>query len=362
MASVTIFCRIVDYFGDAGFCWRLSVALRALGATRVLLVIDRLTVLDDLRGPHRVDGVTVVPWNVVEARWQREGVPESHKADLVIEAFACSPPMTYLESLGPHAQWLTLDYLATEPWADQAHGRASPHPRLSHPMASRRQWWVPGFSSSTGGLLHGSWRHISADERRVWRARLAGREISDDTFLVMAFGYADADWPQLTRLMQHRLPSGFKTAMLWQPKGIDYSQAEFDEILQSCDLNFVRGEDSFVRAHWAAAGPRRVPFVWQPYRQADHAHGHKLGGWIHQVLKDPALGSLAELHWAWNGIRPAEMHADLSLALAWKGFCATYPRLVERLHKACLHTAIQPSLEANLMSLLRTDPGPEHSV
>ncbi|NBP27297.1 MAG: DUF2331 family protein [Betaproteobacteria bacterium] len=29
--TITIFCRIVDFFGDAGFCWRLAVALKQLG-------------------------------------------------------------------------------------------------------------------------------------------------------------------------------------------------------------------------------------------------------------------------------------------------------------------------------------------
>jgi hypothetical protein len=31
-------------------------------------------------------------------------------------------------------------------------------------------------------------------------------------------------------------------------------QEHYDELLWACDINFVRGEDSFVRAHWAA-GP-----------------------------------------------------------------------------------------------------------
>ena len=39
------------------------------------------------------------------------------------------------------------------------------------------------------------------------------------------------------------------------------TQADYDRLLWSCDLNFVRGEDSFVRAQWAGA-----PFVWQVYR------------------------------------------------------------------------------------------------
>ena len=350
--SVIIFCRIVDYFGDAGFCWRLSVALRELGIARVLLVIDRLNILDDLRGPQRVEGVTALPWSVVEERWQRHGVPDEHKADVVIEAFACRPPQAYLEALSSQAQWLTLDYLATEPWADQAHGQRSPHPSLLHPIAKRRRWFVPGFSKATGGLLHGRWRHISADERRAWRARLAGGDIDDDTFLVMAFGYADANWQRLLELAQQQRPAGFKTVKVWPPKGIEVSQVEFDEVLQSCDLNFVRGEDSFVRAHWAAAGPWRVPFVWQPYRQSENDHGHKLAGWMDQVLQDPALEGLVELHWAWNGIRPAEAHQALSLPSAWTAFCSSHSRVRDRLHAACSRWAAQPSLEAHLVAAI----------
>ncbi len=45
----------------------------------------------------------------------------------------------------------------------------------------------------------------------------------------------------------------------------------------------MRGEDSFVRAHWAAASPWQVPFVWQPYRQDANAHADKLNGWLTTV-------------------------------------------------------------------------------
>jgi uncharacterized repeat protein (TIGR03837 family) len=38
-------------------------------------------------------------------------------------------------------------------------------------------------------------------------------------------------------------------------------QPAYDELLWLCDLNFVRGEDSFVRAQWAAR-----PLVWHIYR------------------------------------------------------------------------------------------------
>ena len=118
---VTIFCRIVDYFGDAGFCWRLAVALKRLGASNVNLIIDRVNILDELRGTQREQGVIVLPWNVTQERWEKHGVPVQEQCDLLIEAFACNPPQSFLQSLPAHAQWITLDYLATEAWADDAH-------------------------------------------------------------------------------------------------------------------------------------------------------------------------------------------------------------------------------------------------
>ena len=352
MASTwIIFCRIVDYFGDAGFCWRLAVALRGLGIDQVILVIDRLNILDDLRGSQRVSGVTVLPWNVVEEQWQKYGVPVEHQADVVIEAFACNPPPAYLQSLKSTAQWITLDYLATEPWADSVHGQQSPSPAFQHPAAKTRRWAVPGFSKATGGLLHGSWRHITPSERRAWRARLTGRATSDDVFLVMAFGYQDAPWSTFETLLSKQLPEGFKSFQLWRPRGIEYSQLELDEILQSCDLNFVRGEDSFVRAHWAAAGPWRVPFVWQPYRQEDKAHSHKLAGWLNQVVCSPGLQPLEAMHWAWNGIRPSDAYADLSLEQAWPSLSMKFDQVSQELHQACLGLAGRASLEANLVAM-----------
>lgn len=362
MTTWIIFCRVVDHFGDAGFCWRLSVALRLLGIDRVVLVIDRLNVLDDLRGSQRVDGVTVLPWNVVEDQWSQHGVPAEHQADMVIEAFACNPPINYLKSLKPTAQWLTLDYLATEPWADSVHGQPSPSPALNHPAAKTRRWAVPGFSTKTGGLLHGSWRHITPTERRAWRARLAGQSIKDDVFLVLAFGYQDAPWEELEKLLAEQLPTGFSSYRFWQPKGIEYSQSEFDQILQSCDLNFVRGEDSFVRAHWASAGPWQVPFIWQPYRQEEKAHGHKLAGWLNQMVCSPALKPLEAMHWAWNGIRPSETHETLTLAQAWRGLAGQFDKVSDSLHHVCLGLAGRPSLEEHLIGMINYQNPPKKSL
>ena len=52
-------------------------------------------------------------------------------------------------------------------------------------------------------------------------------------------------------------------------------QDEYDQLLWLCDLNFVRGEDSFVRAMWS-----RKPFLWQIYEQSEDIHLKKLQAWL----------------------------------------------------------------------------------
>ena len=72
------------------------------------------------------------------------------------------------------------------------------------------------------------------------------------------------------------------------------SQDRFDELLWACDLNFVRGEDSLVRAIWAGK-----PFVWQIYPQNDGAHHAKLNAFL-DMMAAPA--SLRQFSWHWNAM------------------------------------------------------------
>jgi len=72
------------------------------------------------------------------------------------------------------------------------------------------------------------------------------------------------------------------------------SRAEFDTLLAQSELNFVRGEDSLVRALWAGKA-----FVWQIYPQDDGAHGPKLEAFL-DWLEAPE--SLRQFHRVWNGL------------------------------------------------------------
>ena len=94
-------------------------------------------------------------------------------------------------------------------------------------------------------------------------------------------------------------------------------QDDFDWLLLHCDLNFVRGEDSFVRAQWAGQ-----PFVWDIYPQNVDAHLVKLDAFLDLYLKDASRNAhkafLEAMHWQdfseWSG----SWHAMSQHATMWR--------------------------------------------
>ena len=76
-------------------------------------------------------------------------------------------------------------------------------------------------------------------------------------------------------------------------------QDDYDRLLWACDVNFVRGEDSFLRAQWAAR-----PLVWQVYPQTDNAHRLKLEAFVARygaALEGDAAAAWRNFLRAWNG-------------------------------------------------------------
>jgi uncharacterized repeat protein (TIGR03837 family) len=126
------------------------------------------------------------------------------------------------------------------------------------------------------------------------------------------------------------------------------AQADFDRILWTHDVLFVRGEDSFVRAQWAAK-----PFIWQIYPQEEGAHQVKLDAFLDcycAKLSAPAASALRQLTQAWNDQDGPAMdfawttftgHLEelRAHALEWSKSLAEMPDLATRLVTFCEKTA-----------------------
>jgi uncharacterized repeat protein (TIGR03837 family) len=90
-------------------------------------------------------------------------------------------------------------------------------------------------------------------------------------------------------------------------------QDAYDRLLWACDVNFVRGEDSFVRAQWAAK-----PFVWQAYAQSELAHAAKIEAFVERyaaALAPDAARAARTMFAAWNALPGAP-----AIDVAWDAY------------------------------------------
>ncbi|VWX63845.1 Elongation factor P maturation arginine rhamnosyltransferase EarP [Burkholderiales bacterium 8X] len=313
-----VFCKVIDNHGDLGVCWRLACDLAARGE-QARLWIDDASALAWM-APRGREGVEVIDWSNPEA--VGEAVARA-APDILVEAFGCDPePALLARFADAHRDastgvWINLEYLSAEPYVERLHGL--PSPVFKGPGAGRpKYFFYPGFTDRTGGLLRepGLPGQRAAFDRTPW---LAARGIPlGDERLVSLFCYEP---PALESLL-HRLREGSRPTRLLVTAGrataalppgtpevgalkitwLPYlSQVDYDHLLWSCDLNFVRGEDSWVRAFWAGA-----PFVWQIYPQDDDAHHVKLEAFM-DWMRPPVEWRRA--HRVWNGMQAGEMPA-----------------------------------------------------
>ena len=341
--SCDIFCTVVDNYGDVGVCWRLARQLAHEHGLQVRLWVDDLHSFGAMLPELEVTQVQQV-CRGIEIRLWAEEMPEVQLADLVIGAFACQLPASYVLAMAARATapvWLNLEYLSAEDWVESHHGLPSPHPSL--PLT--KYFFFPGFTPRTGGLLIERHLLVQRDAfqsdmpglARYWQA-LGVAERQADELRVSLFCYENSAIPGLLQTwvdgespVTCLLPEGralpqvaafFGQARgqagdVWQRGKLRVQvlsfveQPEYDRLLWACDVNFVRGEDSCVRAQWAGR-----PFIWHIYPQHDGVHLQKLEALRRRYaagLTAPAGRAVAELWQAWN--------ADSSAIVpAWRAF------------------------------------------
>lgn len=368
-----IFCHVVDNFGDVGVCWRLARQLAEEHGQRVTLWIDDLGSFARLTppapvgrgGPRLPAGLTVEAW--------REPVPHPEGVNVVIEAFGCRLPEAYVAAMAARPKppvWINLEHLSAESWVTGCHGLHSPQPGL--PLV--KHFFFPGFTPGTGGLIRE--RSLERKRREFLRGGQAPaefwRSLGIDTpeggsLVVSLFCYPENPvaelfeaWAAGPRPITCLLPEGVAEEARARFLGPSHrlsacaergglrvcrvpfqDQGGYDRLLWACDWNFVRGEDSFVRAQWAAR-----PFVWAPYRQHDGAHFAKLDAFLDlyaRELPPPAAAALRRFSRAWSG----ELDA---LGDAWEALIAERGSLAARAPGWAAGLSAQADLASGLVA------------
>jgi uncharacterized repeat protein (TIGR03837 family) len=268
--------------------------------------------------------------------------------------------------------WIVLEYLSAERWVDDAHGLPSPHPQ----RGLERWFFFPGFTPRTGGLIRerdllaqrDAFLRESRSEHRAGDERIDG----DDALTVSLFCYENAALPALFEAWA----DGDESTRCIVPEGVAeraldrflsgdvpragerrhvgrlaivaapfVDQAAFDRRLWTSDVNIVRGEDSLVRALWAAR-----PCCWHIYPQRQLAHVAKLEALLDRYvdgLDASAAGAMRRFWIAFNDEDAART------ATSWWDFRRALRGLQDHANRFSATLAQRPDLASELVAFAR---------
>ena len=364
-----IFCNVIDNYGDIGVCWRLARQLQKEHGFSVRLFVDDLKAFQSLcpdikplLAEQEISNVRIVLWH--------EKIAINDPGDVVIETFACHLPENYIEAMAAQKTpplWINLDYLSAENWTGEYHKLPSPHPKW--PLT--KYFFFPGFNEKTGGLLRESAliterETFFSSEKEGFRKILGLPSISHETLIISLFTYKNSALSELLNAWasgdraiyclvagEKSLPTinEFSGKTLERDGEIQFGkltlkrlpfipQTEYDRLLWFCDINLVRGEDSFVRAQLAAK-----PMLWHIYPQDEATHLTKLEAFLDKYctgLDEQTAHSVRSLHRAWN-----QGHLKKE---AWEEWLKRLPSIGQHAQSWANQLALQDDLCTQLIS------------
>ncbi|AGF48187.1 EF-P-adjacent protein [Candidatus Kinetoplastibacterium oncopeltii TCC290E] len=325
-----IFCKIIDNYGDIGFCWRLAKNLSYDYKWSIRLIVDNLNVFSfiqekiDVNADSQVlSGIHIIKWDVISKQLI---LPRG----IIIETFSCDIPEIFKKIMIRDTKkfiWLNIDYLSAEQWVEDCHLLSS---NLSNGL--NKTFFFPGFTNKTGGLIiENSFlknRYLLKNSTSMQENFLQkfGINYKRSEFLFcLLFCYPKAPVKELIESMKHlnkKIVLITNDASMFM--NIDntnnlklvsipfINQDNFDKLICCMDINFVRGEDSFVRAVLSGN-----PLVWNIYEQKNNAHIYKLKSWLN-LNNFP--DTIKQLMYSWNNFGEESLINTFEIAMSYKNW------------------------------------------
>ncbi|MCL1095939.1 elongation factor P maturation arginine rhamnosyltransferase EarP [Shewanella kaireitica] len=389
LAKWDIFCAVVDNYGDIGVTWRLAKQLTNEYQINVTLWVDDLKsfshilpCLDPKLTSQILHGVKINLWS--------NPLPVCFNCpDVVIEAFACDLPEHVVQIMYNQHQayknnlsntkapvWLNLEYLSAETWVEGCHGLPS-----MQTNGLNKNFYFPGFTAKTGGLIcekdtltkRARWQS-NPDCRQQLFDKLGLIGIAGSDTVISVFSYETPAllalcnlWMQSKKPIHALIPIGRSLNCLQPllPCSIEElkpgqqikhgqltlhilpmtDQQGYDELLWSCDFNIVRGEDSFLRAQWAAK-----PFIWHIYPQEDDYHLVKLDSFLNLYCCDLGENVANLYHKLNNSFNTGNQEDTLE---AWKSLTSNLPELTKNAKQWPINTLNDTDLASRLVQFVK---------
>jgi uncharacterized repeat protein (TIGR03837 family) len=311
--SIDIFCRVIDNFGDVGIAYRFAKELKlAHSSCAIRLFVSDLgplksilPVIDPLQTVQEHDSIVYVN----STKLNTALIAELGTADVLIEAMGCEIPEAVIQKAQQrNILIINLEYLSAEKWVKEYHLKPSllPQPTL------KKYFYMPGFTPESGGVIIDSQveqvrqnlsdnriEHLNSHLRnfgivlthtkdslfgsiftyvRGFDTLLSDIGNIDKNVYLFIFGHKSRE--SMTKALNRARVASLSedhylvknTHVLMMPF---LPQTLYDQLLCITDFNFVRGEDSFVRAILSGK-----PFIWNAYLQENIYHRVKVEAFL----------------------------------------------------------------------------------
>jgi len=265
--NIDIFCEVIDNYGDVGVAYRLARELKRIYPNKELRFIINQT--EELNLIKKNDDIIVIDYKDVDKIEQ--------PADLVIETFACNIPEIYMDKALKTSKLMI-----------------NQESFLGGNL--KKYFFIPGLSEKSGGIILDKEfldRKNKVQENREYYLKQFNINENYD-LIISVFSYEKnfdnflktlqkLDKKVLLLLLSEKTQKNFikyfdNNNYYDKIKAVKlpfFTYDKYEELLALCDINLVRGEDSFVRALLLAK-----PFLWHIYPQDENAHIIKLESFL----------------------------------------------------------------------------------
>ena len=311
LKTLDIFCEIIDNYGDIGVVYRTAKELQKIfPKSKIRAFLNKLDEFKKINSQvldlssQNIDGIEYITFDYL-----RDNANELLTAQVIIEAFGCQIPKEYMEIAYDNSELLiNLEYLSAEDWIEDFHLQSSPLGRGK----LKKVFFMPGFTEKSGGVIADSnyleriqrvlenkefyeKKYLSDIEDR--ENKIIGTLFSyeknftplledlkklDKDVVILAMGEKTQD--SLRKILKNFSIEDFRNSLKYGKIEIRFlnflNQEEYEELINIVDFNFVRGEDSFIRAVLTGK-----PYMWHIYCQEEYAHMDKIEGFLDKYRK-----------------------------------------------------------------------------
>ncbi|MEY3171843.1 MAG: hypothetical protein RJA27_923 [Pseudomonadota bacterium] len=348
-------CKVIDFFGDIGVAWRIAKQLKIDFNIEVHLLVDDLVTtkrlipsIDLSLQKQTINGI-----NICHCDFSEDSTSLPPPPDFLFNVFNIDLPHSYKTLIKrKKSKYIVIEYLSAEPWVDNFHLKPSIDPQ----SGLIKTYFYPGFTNQTGGLIREKGLFLRREAFDQSRRKKLIQSLGGDPNLysISLFYYPIQKIEVFLDVIDHinkpaqffipqylfdllKLKNNYQFIHIIPYPFLNHD--DFDNLLWSCDLNFVRGEDSWTRAIWAGK-----PFIWQPYIQENNIHLIKLKAFLKRYYEacDQDLSEiLIKIHDDWSNNKFNEV--------LWRDFFKQQARLEAFVLKQSHHYFKEPSFVESLV-------------